>query len=137
MKCWLDRKNAPYNIFYLLFFPKSSLTAVPEVWRKYLQNWESSRPKRVFRLIITRYVSAGFVGKVPTIFAMPDNFEEKYSGTIFVHNVIKYMLCRNIHGKSPKDAFLKDLGYKVGCCQLLGKSLDIYESWNIASSWKM
>ena len=59
---------------------------------------------------------------------LPDNFEEKCSGTIFVHNVIKYMLSRNTHGKSSNDAFLKDLGYKVGCFQLLGKSVDIYGS---------
>ena len=63
-----------------------------------------------------------------TLKFLSDNFEEKCSGTIFVHNVIKSMLSRNTHGKSPTDGFLADLGYKVGCCQLLGKSLDIYES---------
>ena len=52
---------------------------------------------------------------------LADNFEEKCSGTIFVHNVIKYMLSRNTHGKSPTNAFLTDLGYKVGCCQLLAQ----------------
>ena len=59
---------------------------------------------------------------------LPGNFEEKCSGTIFVHNVIKCILSRNTHRKSRNGAFLNDLGYKVGCFQLLGKSVDIYES---------